>query len=60
MTFYFLVKWIPKIVVDMGYEAALAGSVFVRQATKGQRLEYDGQPIARKLSIKTRPPISIK
>ena len=29
MTFYFLVKWIPKIVTDMGYPPALAGSVLV-------------------------------
>lgn len=29
MTFYFLVKWIPKIVVDLGYAPALAGGVLV-------------------------------
>ena len=29
MTFYFLVKWIPKIVVDLGFPAALAGGVLV-------------------------------
>jgi predicted MFS family arabinose efflux permease len=29
MTFYFFVKWIPKLVVDMGYVASLAGSVLV-------------------------------
>lgn len=29
MTFYFLMKWIPKIVVDMGYAAPLAGNVLV-------------------------------
>ncbi len=29
MTFYFFMKWTPKIVVDMGYEASLAGSVLV-------------------------------
>ena len=29
MTFYFILKWIPKIVVDMGYEASSAGSVLV-------------------------------
>ena len=29
MTFYFILKWIPKIVVDMGFEPALAGSVLV-------------------------------
>lgn len=29
MTFYFILKWIPKIVADMGYEPALAGSVLV-------------------------------
>ncbi|KEZ20917.1 Arabinose efflux permease family protein [Sphingobium yanoikuyae] len=29
MTFYFLVKWIPKIVVDMGFAAASAGGVLV-------------------------------
>jgi benzoate transport len=29
MTFYFMLKWIPKIVVDMGFEPASAGSVLV-------------------------------
>jgi len=29
MTFYFLVKWIPKIVVDLGFAPAAAGGVLV-------------------------------
>lgn len=29
MTFYFILKWIPKIVVDMGYAASSAGGVLV-------------------------------
>ena len=29
MTFYFILKWIPKIVVDMGFEASAAGGVLV-------------------------------
>lgn len=29
MTFYFILKWIPKIVVDMGYPASQAGGVLV-------------------------------
>jgi len=29
MTFYFIMKWIPKLVVDMGYPPALSGSVLV-------------------------------
>ncbi len=29
MTFYYLIKWIPKLVVDMGYTPALSGSVLV-------------------------------
>jgi len=29
MTFYFILKWIPKIVVDMGYQASAAGGVLV-------------------------------
>lgn len=29
MTFYFTLKWIPKIVVDMGYSPSLAGGVLV-------------------------------
>nr|WP_086492187.1 MFS transporter [Novosphingobium panipatense] len=29
MTFYFILKWIPKIVVDMGHAAAKAGDVLV-------------------------------
>lgn len=29
MTFYYIVKWIPKLVVDMGFSPALSGSVLV-------------------------------
>lgn len=29
MTFYFILKWVPKIVVDMGYPAAAAAGVLV-------------------------------
>jgi cyanate permease len=29
MTFYFMMKWIPKIVVDIGYPASQAGGVLV-------------------------------
>jgi len=29
LTFYFLVKWIPKVVVDMGFPASAAGGVLV-------------------------------
>ncbi|CDO35207.1 MFS transporter [Novosphingobium sp. KN65.2] len=29
MTFYYIIKWIPKIVVDMGYVASKAGDVLV-------------------------------
>ncbi|HKT85336.1 MAG TPA: MFS transporter [Novosphingobium sp.] len=29
MTFYFILKWVPKIVVDMGHAAAAAGGVLV-------------------------------
>ncbi|MCJ9427789.1 MFS transporter [Kordiimonas marina] len=29
MTFYYIIKWIPKIVVDMGYQPSLAGEVLV-------------------------------
>jgi MFS family permease len=29
MTFYFILKWIPKIVVDMGYQPSEAGGVLV-------------------------------
>ncbi|MFT5775476.1 MFS transporter [Hyphomonas sp.] len=29
MTFYFILKWIPKIVVDMGHVASVAGGVLV-------------------------------
>jgi benzoate transport len=29
LTFYYILKWIPKIVVDMGYEATAAGAVLV-------------------------------
>jgi MFS family permease len=35
MTYYFLLKWIPKIVVDMGFSASLAGSVLVWQSVGG-------------------------
>ncbi|MEP0201742.1 MAG: MFS transporter [Halioglobus sp.] len=29
MTFYYVLKWMPKVVVDMGYEASSAGGVLV-------------------------------
>jgi len=29
MTFYFILKWVPKIVVDMGYALSAAGGVLV-------------------------------
>jgi benzoate transport len=29
MTFYFLIKWVPKIVVDLGFEPSLAAGVLV-------------------------------
>lgn len=29
MTFYYIIKWIPKLVVDMGYDAARAGGALV-------------------------------
>lgn len=29
MTFYFILKWVPKIVVDMGFSPSLAGGVLV-------------------------------
>ncbi len=29
MTFYYIIKWIPKLVVDMGFSPALSGSVLV-------------------------------
>lgn len=29
MTFYYILKWIPKIVVDMGYAASSAGTVLI-------------------------------
>lgn len=35
MTFYFIVKWIPKLVVDMGFASSLAGSVLVWTSAGG-------------------------
>jgi benzoate transport len=35
MTFYFILKWIPKIVVDMGFTPSLAGSVLVWASVGG-------------------------
>lgn len=29
MTFYFILKWVPKIVVDMGYALSAAGGVSI-------------------------------
>ncbi len=29
MTFYFIIKWIPKLVVDMGFDPSIAGGVLV-------------------------------
>ena len=35
MTFYFIIKWAPKIVVDMGYPAAQAGGVLIWASVGG-------------------------
>ncbi|PCI53347.1 MAG: MFS transporter [Alphaproteobacteria bacterium] len=35
MTFYFILKWIPKIVVDMGFAPSLAGTVLVWASVGG-------------------------
>lgn len=35
MTFYFILKWIPKIVVDMGFAPPLAGAVLVWASVGG-------------------------
>ena len=35
MVFYFLVKWIPKIVVDMGYDPSTAGMILVWSSVGG-------------------------
>lgn len=35
MTFYFILKWVPKIVVDMGYPAPAAGGVLVWASVGG-------------------------
>jgi benzoate transport len=35
LTFYFIIKWIPKIVVDMGFPAPLAASVLVWASVGG-------------------------
>lgn len=35
MTFYFIIKWVPKIVVDMGFDAASAGAVLVWSSVGG-------------------------
>lgn len=35
MTFYFFLKWLPKIVVDMGYAASSAGGVLVWENVGG-------------------------
>ena len=35
MSFYFMLKWIPKIVVDLGFDPAAAGSVLVWSSVGG-------------------------
>lgn len=35
MTFYFVLKWIPKLIVDMGFVPSLAGSVLVWASVGG-------------------------
>lgn len=35
MTFYFILKWVPKIVVDMGFSSSSAGGVLVWANTGG-------------------------
>jgi MFS family permease len=64
MTFYYLIKWIPKLVVDMGYSPALSGSVLVWANVGGlcgavllgllsQRLPVRGLVIAALVSAAT-------
>lgn len=50
LTFYFILKWIPKIVADLGYPAARAGGVLV-WASSGGLL---GALLLGLLSIRTR------
>jgi MFS family permease len=44
MTFYFILKWIPKIVVDMGFAPSMAGG----SAGVGQRRRTDRRPRAQR------------
>ena len=40
MTFYFILKWVPKIVVDMGFAASAAGGVLVWASVGGAAGSY--------------------
>lgn len=52
MTFYYVMKWTPKIVVDMGYPPALAGSVLVWVNVGGATSAILFGVLARRVSLR--------
>ncbi|MDE1146333.1 MAG: MFS transporter [Azospirillaceae bacterium] len=53
MTFYFLVKWIPKIVVDMGFAPALAGGVLVWANVGGATGAFTLSLLTQRFGVRT-------
>lgn len=52
MTFYYVMKWTPKIVADMGYAPALAGSVLVWVNVGGATSAILFGVLARRVSLR--------
>ncbi|MXP25601.1 MFS transporter [Altererythrobacter indicus] len=52
MTFYFILKWVPKIVVDMGYEPSTAGGVLVWANVGGLGGSLVLSLLTRKISVR--------
>lgn len=53
MTFYFLVKWIPKIVTDLGFAPALAGGVLVWANVGGATGAVTMSLLTQKLGVRS-------
>lgn len=52
MTFYFLVKWIPKIVADFGFAPSLAGSVLVWANVGGATGAFTMSLLTQKIGVR--------
>ena len=52
MTFYFILKWIPKLVVDMGFAASAAGGVLVWASVGGLAGSLSLSALTRRLNLR--------